>query len=110
MPMANILFRGAYDQQRDEVEPGAPSVLPPMADSLPRNRLGLAQWLVDPANPLTARVTVNRFWQEIFGTGLVKTRGGFRHAGRAAVASRTARLAGGRIPRIGLGREEALSG
>jgi hypothetical protein len=73
MPKANILFRGQYDLPRDEVTPAAPSVLPPMAASLPRNRLGLAQWLVDPSNPLTARVTVNRFWQEIFGTGLVKT-------------------------------------
>ena len=73
MPKANVLFRGQYDQPRDEVTPGVPSVLPPMPASLPRNRLGLAQWLVDPANPLTARVTVNRFWQEIFGTGLVKT-------------------------------------
>src|SRR5438046_7535428 len=72
-PMANVLFRGQYDQELEEVTPAVPSVLPPMAASLPRNRLGLAQWLVDPSNPLTARVTVNRFWQEIFGTGLVKT-------------------------------------
>src|SRR5207245_11257920 len=49
MPKANILFRGQYDQQRDEVTPAAPSVLPPMAASLPRNRLGLAQWLVASA-------------------------------------------------------------
>jgi len=55
------------------VHPNTPSVLPPMTQSMPRNRLGLAMWIVDPANPLTARVTVNRFWQEIFGTGIVRT-------------------------------------
>ena len=72
-PFAHILYRGMYDQPRDKVEPNVPSALPPMPPAYPRNRLGLAQWLVDPANPLTARVTVNRLWQEIFGTGLVKT-------------------------------------
>jgi len=72
-PVAHVLYRGQYDQMRDEVHPGVPAVLPPMAASLPRNRLGLAKWIVDPSNPLTARVTVNRFWQELFGTGIVKT-------------------------------------
>ncbi len=72
-PKANILYRGMYDAPREEVEPNVPGVLPPMDPSLPRNRLGLAKWVVDPANPLTARVTINRFWQEIFGTGIVKT-------------------------------------
>ena len=72
-PVAHVLYRGLYDAPRDEVHPTIPAVLPPMAQSLPRNRLGLAEWLVDPANPLTARVTVNRFWQEVFGTGIVKT-------------------------------------
>ena len=72
-PVAHVLYRGLYDQQRDEVHPMVPAVLPPMAESLPKNRLGLAKWLVDPSNPLTARVTVNRFWQELFGTGIVKT-------------------------------------
>jgi hypothetical protein len=72
-PVAHVLYRGQYDQMRDEVHANTPSVLPPMTQAMPRNRLGLAMWIVDPANPLTARVTVNRFWQEIFGTGMVKT-------------------------------------
>jgi uncharacterized membrane-anchored protein YhcB (DUF1043 family) len=72
-PVAHVLYRGQYDQMREEVHPNTPSVLPPMTQAMPRNRLGLAMWIVDPSNPLTARVTVNRFWQEIFGTGIVKT-------------------------------------
>jgi hypothetical protein len=68
-----ILIRGAYDHPGELVTAATPSSLPPMRADLPRNRLGLAKWLVDPANPLTARVTVNRFWQMLFGTGLVKT-------------------------------------
>src|SRR6185295_4773206 len=82
-PMAHVLYRGQYDQPRDEVQPGVPSILPPMPDSLPRNRVGLAEWLVDPSNPLTARVTVNRFWQEVFGTGIVKTAEDFGSQGEA---------------------------
>ncbi len=72
-PIAHVLYRGLYDVPKEEVTPGVLAVLPPMAQSLPRNRLGLAEWLVDPSNPLTARVTVNRFWEEVFGTGIVKT-------------------------------------
>ena len=72
-PEAHVLYRGMYDQPRERVVASTPAVLPPMAASLPRNRLGLAQWLVDEANPLTSRVTVNRYWQEVFGTGLVRT-------------------------------------
>ena len=70
---AHILMRGAYDEPGDEVAAATPAALPPMPESVPRNRLGLARWVVDPANPLTARVTVNRFWQELFGKGLVVT-------------------------------------
>ena len=70
---AFILKRGAYDAPGDKVSPALPHVLPPMPPTFPNNRLGLAEWLVDRSNPLTARVTVNRFWQMLFGTGLVKT-------------------------------------
>jgi hypothetical protein len=82
-PFANILYRGMYDQLREKVEPAVPSALPPMAASFPRNRLGLAKWLIDESNPLTARVAVNRFWQEVFGTGLVKTSEDFGSQGEA---------------------------
>lgn len=72
-PVSHVLNRGEYDQPGEEVGPGVPEVLPPMADDLPRNRLGFAKWLVSGEHPLTARVTVNRYWQELFGTGLVKS-------------------------------------
>jgi hypothetical protein len=80
-PEAYVLFRGDYDKRRDRVTPATPSFLPPMPADLPRTRLGFAQWLTRPENPLMARVTVNRFWQELFGTGLVKTSGDFGIAG-----------------------------
>ena len=70
---AYVLFRGQYDQRRDEVHAGTPAVLSPWPDGSPKNRLGLARWLIAPEHPLTARVLVNRFWQSIFGRGLVKT-------------------------------------
>jgi hypothetical protein len=82
-PTANVLFRGLYDQPRDAVAANVPSVLPPMPASLPRNRLGLAEWMVEPSNPLTARVAVNRFWQQIFGVGIVKTTEDFGSQGEA---------------------------
>jgi len=68
-----VLGRGQYDNPKDKVTPGVPAVLPPMAPGLPMNRLGLAKWIVSPGNPLTARVAVNRYWQEYFGAGIVKT-------------------------------------
>ena len=70
---AHVLYRGNYDQPRERVLAGTPAALPAMPEDLPRNRLGLAHWLVDESNPLMARVTVNRYWQQLFGTGLVTT-------------------------------------
>ena len=80
-PEAYVLFRGAYDQRRDKVGANTPGFLPPLPADAPRNRLVFAEWLLRPENPLTARVTVNRFWQELFGTGIVKTSGDFGVAG-----------------------------
>jgi len=70
---AYILKRGEYDKRGDKVGRGLPGALPTPAKDLPMNRLGLAKWLIDPNHPLTARVAVNRFWQQCFGTGIVKT-------------------------------------
>ena len=80
---AYFLFRGDYDKKRDLLKADTPKAMPPLPASAPRNRLGLAQWLVSKEHPLTARVTVNRFWQEVFGTGLVRTSGDIGIAGEA---------------------------
>jgi hypothetical protein len=69
---AFVLKRGEYDKRGDKVVRGLPGALPGAKD-LPMNRLGLAQWLLGSSHPLTARVAVNRFWQQCFGTGIVKT-------------------------------------
>ncbi|MDZ4782498.1 MAG: PSD1 and planctomycete cytochrome C domain-containing protein [Planctomycetia bacterium] len=70
---AFILVRGQYDKKGDPVVRDVPAVLPPLPEGTKPDRLALARWLVDPEQPLTARVTVNRFWQQYFGTGIVKT-------------------------------------
>ena len=70
---AFILIRGQYDKKGEKVEAGLPACFPAMPAGAPMNRLGLAKWIVDPENPLTARVQVNRFWEKFFGCGLVKT-------------------------------------
>jgi mono/diheme cytochrome c family protein len=80
-PTAYVLFRGDYDKRREQVHPQVPAFLPPMPAGLPKNRLGLARWLLRPEHPLTARVAVNRFWQEVFGTGLVRTSEDFGTSG-----------------------------
>jgi len=72
-PSAWVLQRGEYDQPVEQVTPGTPSILSEWPDGAPKNRLGLAKWLVHPDHPLTARVMVNRLWQSLFGVGLVKT-------------------------------------
>ncbi len=81
--MAHILMRGAYDKRGDEVEPAVFHALHPQPANAPKNRLGLAQWLVAPDNGLTARVTINRVWQEFFGTGIVKSSEDFGIMGEA---------------------------
>ncbi|MEO0476594.1 MAG: DUF1553 domain-containing protein, partial [Planctomycetota bacterium] len=70
---AYVLERGLYDQKGKQVQRGVPAFLPTMADGLPMDRMGFAKWLTHPDHPLTARVTVNRHWQQLFGTGLVKS-------------------------------------
>ena len=81
---AHILNRGEYDQKKDEVPRAVPAILPPLPEGAPTNRLGLAQWLTSREHPLMARVTVNRFWQQFFGTGLVKTSEDFGSQGEPA--------------------------
>lgn len=76
-----ILKRGAYDAHGDEVSAATPAILPAMTAPEPRNRLGLAEWLFDKNNPLTARVAVNRLWQQMFGQGIVVSSDNFGSQG-----------------------------
>ncbi len=68
-----VLHRGAYDAPGEEVQPDAPASIFPFPPEYPRNRLGLARWMIDEGNPLVSRVAVNRFWQIFFGRGIVPT-------------------------------------
>lgn len=70
---ADVLKRGVYTDRTERVEADTPHYLPPLPAGEQHNRLALAQWVVSPENPLTARVTVNRMWYEVFGTGIVET-------------------------------------
>jgi hypothetical protein len=76
-PFAHVLARGVYSDKAEKVTPDTPAVLPPMPADAPKNRLGLARWLNDPANPLPARVTMNRTWYYFFGNGIVETNDDF---------------------------------
>ena len=105
-PATYIRERGSFMSKGDVVYANTPSALGPMPHDAMPNRLGLAEWLVSDDNPLTARVAVNHFWEAIFGHGIVETSGRFRHPGRPADASGTARLAGHRIYASGLEHEE----
>jgi hypothetical protein len=78
---AHVLMRGCYQQKGEKVERAVPAVLPTLPPGAPKNRLGLARWLVSPEHPLTARVTVNRLWAQMFGTGIVRTIGDFGSQG-----------------------------
>ena len=70
---AHLLLRGEYDKKGEQVQAGLPAALPPLPAGQKMDRLGLARWIIDPSNPLTSRVWVNRAWEHFFGTGIVKT-------------------------------------
>jgi hypothetical protein len=72
-PSTNVRIKGGFTNVGEKVEAGVPVSLHPMPEGAPRNRLGLARWLVNPENPLVARVVVNRFWGEIFGRPIVES-------------------------------------
>ena len=76
-----LLKRGVYDAHAERVRPDVPATILPFSPDFPRNRLGLAKWLLHPDNPLTARVVVNRYWQTYFGTGLQKSANNFGNQG-----------------------------
>ena len=80
-----ILSRGVYDQHAEQVQPGTPNAIMGFPAGLPDNRLGLSEWLFKEKNPLTARVFVNRIWQEVFGNGIVKTSNDFGMQGSLPV-------------------------
>ena len=81
LPMAHVLERGEYQRLKQRVLADVPAFLPPLPAGVKHDRLAFARWLVSPEHPLMSRVTVNRMWQELFGTGLVSTPGDFGTVG-----------------------------
>ena len=106
----HVLIRGQYDQPGPRVEPGVPALSRRGPGDAKADRLGLARWLVDPANPLTARVAVNRDWQMLFGTGLVKTVDDFGAQGEPPSHPELLDWLADRVRPLGLGRQGACSG
>ena len=102
-----VLNRGVYSAHGEQVTPHGLDAVLPWDESLPQNRLGLAKWLFDARNPLTARVFVNRVWQMHFGRGIVETAEDFGSQGSIPDAPRVARLARRAIHRVRLGRQSA---
>ena len=95
-PSTYLRERGSFLSKGEKLYAGTPRVLPPMPDDQMPNRLGLARWLVSPANPLTARVVANRAWEGVLRARARRNKRGLRHAGLGAVPPRAARLAGNR--------------
>ena len=106
----HVFERGDFLLRTGGVSAGVPASMHSMPDDAPRNRLGLARWLVDPENPLTARVIVNRFWEQLFGIGIVETSEDFGTQGLPPSHPQAAGLAGAAIrPRARVEREIAAS-
>ncbi|MCY3722147.1 MAG: PSD1 and planctomycete cytochrome C domain-containing protein [Candidatus Poribacteria bacterium] len=82
---AYVLARGEYQHREEQVYPQTPAVLPAMPEDTAPNRFGFANWLLSPEHPLTARVTINRFWQNVFGMGIVETSEDFGTQGKPPV-------------------------
>ncbi|MFO0874570.1 MAG: DUF1553 domain-containing protein [Phycisphaerales bacterium] len=109
MPRESFVFiRGSFLNRGERVAPGTPAVLPPLGEGLPRNRLGLAAWLLDPSHPLTARVAVNRLWERLFGRGIVATSEDFGTQGEAPTHPELLDWMATEFPRLGWSTKSML--
>ena len=104
-----VLRRGAYDAPTEPVARDTPAALLPFSPDWPRNRLGLARWVTDPKQPLTARVTINRWWQSIFGRGIVATPEDFGSQGQLPSHPELLDWLARTLHRLGLEREGPLA-